>query len=121
MSLNTKKGKHNLSCVQKDILNLDSSPKTSSVVTIVLLLFPTLFGKRVFSPFPLLWVILSPLIFILSLLFTLFHHLNRSYILISFDNPLIIYVFRSKVLVRRNQCLLAQTHRTLTKSPILLT
>ena len=30
------------------------------------------------------------------------------------------YSLRSKVLVERSQCLLAQTHRTLTRSPILL-
>ena len=38
--------------------------------------------------------------------------------LISVDNSLVIYSLGSKVLVERNQCLLAQTHRTLTWSPI---
>ena len=38
--------------------------------------------------------------------------------LTSVDNSLIIYSLRSKVLVERSQCLLAQTHHTLTRSPI---
>ena len=36
------------------------------------------------------------------------------------NNSLINYSLRSKVLVERSQCLLAQTHYTLTRSPILL-
>ena len=77
---------------------------TEWVVTIVLLLLLTLFGKRgIFTCSPL------------SLCtFYIWYKIN----LISFDNSLIIYSFRSKVLLRRNQCLLAQTHRTLTRSPI---
>ena len=40
--------------------------------------------------------------------------------LISVNNSLIIYSLWPKVLVERSQCILAQTHRTLTRSPILL-
>ena len=69
--------------------------------------------KGYFHPFPLTVGISSPLTSLLSCSFTLFH-INLK----SVDNSLIIYGLKSKVLVERSQCLLAQTHRTLTRSPI---
>ena len=71
------------------------------VMTIVLLLFPTLYSKRgIFTHSPLLWVF-HPISF------HCYHvHLPCFKInLISVDNSLIIFSLRSKVLVERSQCL----------------
>ena len=100
-------------------------------MTIVQLLFSySVQQKGYFHPFPLTVGISSPLISLLSCSFTLVAILCSNisidlYIslwykinLISVNNSLIIYGLRSKVLVESSQCLLAQTHRTLTRSPI---
>ena len=73
-------------------------------------------AKGVFSPVPRYCGYFVPSHILSLCTFTFWYKIN----LISFDNSLIIYRFRSKVLVRRIQCLLAQTHCTLTSRPILL-
>ena len=71
--------------------------------------FLTLFGKRVIFIRSLLpWITVD--------LYVTFLIQNKPHV---FEHFLITYIsFKSKVLVRKNQCLLAQTHCTLTRSPI---
>ena len=96
------------------------------VVTIVPLLFPTLYIKSgIFTSSLSLWVFhplsfhcyhvhLPCFIISVDLYILLWYKIN----LISVKNSLITYGLRSKVLVERSQRLLAQTHSTLTRSPI---
>ena len=84
--------------------------------------FLTLFGKRgIFTRSPIFPQIAGQLYCSIAIIcLFVYYTFNTKYTSFPCKHFLNIYKFRSKVLVRRIQCLLAQSHRTLTRSPILL-